>query len=213
MSSLRSRPSRLRALVTAGLALSVLTAGCARDGRELAEPRSDQTTTTRPPPPTSALPEVEGLNGLKVWSSDFAAGDPAPLDATCEGANQPPDIGWEGIPEGTSELALALIDQTDPNAPLLLWLVAGIPPSAAGLVDGVLPDDAVATLNDYGQVGWGNPCFETLNQGTRDLQFRLYVIASPTGIQTGAAGNEAWDIVAASANDSASYLMRLETNP
>ena len=179
----------------------------------MSEPRPDQTTTTRPPPPTSAPGQLEGRDGLKVFSSDFAPGDPAPVDATCGGANQPPDIGWEGVPAGTSELAVALIDQTDPDAPLLLWLVVGIPPATAGLVDGELPDEAAATLNDYGQVGWGNPCFETLNQGTRDLQFRLYVMATPTGIQAGAAGNEAWDIVAASANDSASYLMRLDSNP
>lgn len=122
-------------------------------------------------------------------------------------------MGWEGVPSDSAELALALIDQTDPTAPLLLWLVVGIAPSATGIVDGDLPGDAIGTLNDYGQSGWGNPCFETLNQGTRDLQFRLYVMAAPTGIEVGAAGNEAWDIVAASANDSASYLMRLETNP
>lgn len=189
----------------------VLSAGaCSDDGRQLAEPQEWQTTTTRPLPPTSAPDQELSASGVVLSSPDFAAGAMAPVDATCSGANRSPGLAWSS-PEATiGELALALIDQTDPESPVLLWLVAGIEPSVTELAPGEVPTGAVETLNDYGQPGWGNPCLETISDGLRDLQFRLYLLDTPAGIQAGAAGNEAWDVVSASATDSASILMRVD---
>lgn len=186
--------------------------GCASDGRELAEGRPWQTTTTRPLPPTSAPTQSEGVNGLTLESPDFAPGDFAPIDTTCAGANQPPRLEWSGAAdptEGTAEWALSLSDQTDPANPLLLWLVVGLDPSTTAL-DAAGVSNAVETLNDYGQLGYGNPCIDTLATGTRDLQFRLYSLTAPSGIAPGAPGNESWDRVAAGANDSATLLMKVD---
>jgi phosphatidylethanolamine-binding protein (PEBP) family uncharacterized protein len=196
------------------LALAVVFAlgasGCARDGRDLAEAQDWQTTTTRPLPPTSAPPQELGVDGLELLSSDFAPGDPTPIDATCAGQNVSPALTWSGVPDDAGELAVALIDQTNPDDPLLLWLMVGIEPSVSGLDSSQLPTGGREVLNDYGQPGWGNPCLETIANGTRDLQFRLYVLDIPSGVQAGAPGNEAWDIITASAVDSATLLMRIE---
>jgi phosphatidylethanolamine-binding protein (PEBP) family uncharacterized protein len=195
------------------LAVALLLAtACARDGRDLAEAQDWQTTTTRPPPPTSAPNSEVGTTGVGLTSPEFAPGDLAPIDATCGGANRAPALSWTDLPVNIGELAVGLIDQTDPENPVLLWLIVGIEPSSSGIAAGEIPGDSVETLNDYGQPGYGNPCLETANDGLRDLQFRLYLMETPTGIQSGAAGNESWDIVVASASDSASLLMRIEAS-
>lgn len=192
------------------IAAAVVLGACSGDGRDLAEAQDWQTTTTRPPPPTSAPASEVSAGGVELSSPEFEPGAPAPLDVTCAGANRSPALDWTGVPADIGEMAVALIDQTDPENPLLLWLITGIEPGEDGLVAGQVPGTAVETLNDYGQPGWGNPCLESANNGLRDLQFRLYLLDTPAGIKASAPGNEAWDIVVASAIDSASVLMRIE---
>ena len=103
----------------------------------------------------------------------------------------------------------ALSDQTDPEEPLLLWLMAGIDPAREGLEAGTMPVGAFETLNDYGNPGYGSPCLDTFASGRRDLQFRLHVMNQPSGIAPGDPGNEAWTSVRAQSVDSASLLSRI----
>ncbi|MEZ5228829.1 MAG: hypothetical protein R2710_19850 [Acidimicrobiales bacterium] len=122
----------------------------------------------------------------------FGPGDFAPVDATCAGANQPPTLEWSDAGPDTAEWAVSLSDQTDPANLLLLWLVVGIDPATTSLD----PDRAPApieTLNDYGQLGYGNLHRHLVHRCPRDLQFRVYSLTAPTGIASGAAGNESWD--------------------
>ncbi len=194
------------------IALLVIASGCATDGKDLATPSPDQTTTTRPLPPTSAPNQSDGFEGMTVSSPDFEPGGEAPVSATCSGGvNLHPGFQWSNVPEGASELAITLSDQTDPQSPLLLWLMAGIDPAAGVLAQGDLPAGSFETLNDYGQPGWGNPCLESFQNGRRDLQFRLYALGQPSGVSPGAPGNTAWDEIAARSIDSATVLMRIDS--
>lgn len=191
------------------LALATLAAGCASDGRELAAPQPWQTTTTRPPPPTSAPLQETGADGLTLSSPVFEPGADIPASATCAGDNVFPDLAWTGVPDNAVELAVTLSDQTDPDEPLLLWLMAGIDPSNAGLTAGTMPVGAFETLNDYGNPGYGTPCLDTFASGERDLQFRLHVMTQPSGIAPGDPGNEAWTTIRAQSVDTASLLARI----
>jgi len=194
------------------IALATL-AGCASDGRALSPPQDWQTTTTRPPPPTSAPDNEVSVTGLALTSPDFVPGAAAPVDTTCAGQNVFPTLVWEGLPEATTEIAVSLSDQTDPEEPLLLWLMAGINPNETGLIGGQLPDGAYETLNDFGNLGYGTPCLEGLGEGSHDLQFRIHILEQPSGLAGGDAGNEAWASLQAQATDSASLLMRIESAP
>ena len=185
--------------------------GCADDGRELAEPAEWQTTTTRPPPPTSAPPSEESASGVVLASPDFMAGGDIPTSATCAGDNVFPSLTWTSIPAEIGELAVTLSDQTDPNEPLLLWLMAGIDPSRSGVDAGLLPDGAFETLNDYGNPGYGTPCLESFQTGRRDIQFRLYLLPASSGLQAGDPGNEAWESLRAQATETASLLARVDS--
>ncbi len=191
--------------------IAVLVSACATDGRELAQPADWQTTTTRPPPPTSAPPSEASNSGVVLSSPDFGPGDDIPASATCAGDNVFPNLSWSGVPGGVGELALTLSDQTDPNEPLLLWLMAGIPPNRTELEAGFLPDGAFETLNDYGNPGYGTPCLESFQTGRRDLQFRLYLLPGVSGLQAGDPGNEAWDSLRAQATETASLLARVDS--
>lgn len=205
-----ARPPRrsLVALVVGLLALVVLAAGCTNDGRDLAAPAAWQTTTTRPPPPTSALDQEVAPSGLTLTSPDFAPGADIPVAATCAGDNLPPVLTWESVPFDAVELAVTLSDQTNPQEPLLLWLMAGIPPSETGLTAPDYPVAAFETLNDYGNPGYGSPCLESFATGRRDVQFRLHVLDQPSGIAPGDPGNEAWATLKARSVESASLLAR-----
>lgn len=205
-----SSTGRIGPLLLALVLLSAVSVtGCADDGRELAAPKSWQTTTTRPPPPTSAPLQETGAAGLTLSSPLFEPGDDIPPSATCAGDNVFPDLTWTGVPENTVELAVTLSDQTDPDEPLLLWLMAGIDPSNDGLAAGTMPTGAFETLNDYGNPGYGTPCLETFASGPRDLQFRLHVMTNPSGIAPGDPGNEAWTTIRAQSVDTASLLARI----
>jgi len=191
---------------------ALLVGACVSDGKDLAEPRPDQTTTTRPPPPTSAPDQLNGESGVSISSPDFSPGADAPAQVRCSGTNTWPTIVWTGVPAETAEMALALIDQTDPEEPLLMWLAAGLDPTFDRIEGGALPNGAYETLNDYGQTGWGNPCLESAQNGRRDLQFKLYIMPTRSGVAPGQAGNEAWDLVASQAVDSATLLMRIDAS-
>ena len=191
--------------------VALLLAGCANDGRTLSPPEDWQTTTTRPLPPTSAPESETSESGLALSSPDFAPGDPAPAETTCSGNNVFPALEWQDLPSDTAEIAVTLSDQTDPEDPLLLWLMAGINPNETGLSSGLAPAGAYETLNDYGNLGYGSPCLDSLGDGDRDLQFRIYILDQPSGLAAGDPGNEAWDTLAASAVDTASLLMRVSS--
>lgn len=198
------------------LAFILVATACASDGRELAEPNASQTTTTRPLPPTSAPPQQAGESGLELSSADFAPGGELPRVARCDGDNRFPALEWTPIEPslGAVELAVTLSDQTDPEGPLLLWLMAGIDPTTTLIPSGTFPNDgAFETLNDYGQQGFGNPCLESFETGQRDLQFRLYVLGTPSGLESGAPGNTSWDEISARAVDTATILTQVDGNP
>lgn len=194
--------------------LLLLLAGCASDGRTLAEPEDWQTTTTRPLPPTSAPPQEESQTGLSLSSPDFAAGGEAPEATTCRDNNQFPNLRWSQLPTSAAEVVVVLSDQTNPEEPLLLWLMAGINPTATSLDAGTLPAGAFESLNDYGNHGYGSPCIDELGSGPRDLQFRVYVLNEPSGLAPQDPGNQAWETVKARSVDTASLLMRVnESSP
>ena len=205
-------PAKYFALLAAVFAIVLVCSGCAGDGRELRETQAWQTTTTRPSPPTSAPDQEAAPSGLELSSPAFSPGGQLPDSATCAGGNIFPELEWSAVPPLGIELVLTLSDQTDPAQPVLLWQLAGIEPDLGRLEAGKVPIGAFETLNDFGNPGFGLPCLETMAEGTRELQFRLYVLTSPSGIAPGGDGSQAWQRVRAGALESSSILARIE-NP
>jgi Raf kinase inhibitor-like YbhB/YbcL family protein len=104
---------------------------------------------------------------LIVNSPAFDAGGSIPALHTCDGGDVSPALSWSGVPPGTKSLALIVDDPDapDPAAPQRTWthwVLYDIPPQAAGLPQGVKPQELPAGthegLNDWKRTGYGGPC-------------------------------------------------------
>jgi hypothetical protein len=104
---------------------------------------------------------------LEINSPAFTNGGAIPARYTCEGQDMSPPLAWRGVPAGTKSLVLIVDDPDapDPAAPRMTWVhwvLANLPPDAAGLAEAVspgsLPAGTVEGLNDWKRTGYGGPC-------------------------------------------------------
>ncbi|TAK09951.1 MAG: YbhB/YbcL family Raf kinase inhibitor-like protein [Candidatus Manganitrophaceae bacterium] len=104
---------------------------------------------------------------LTLQSSAFPNQGEIPRRYTCDGEERSPPLAWSGLPEGTKSLVLIVDDPDapDPTAPRrtwVHWVLYNIPPSAAGLPEGMppraFPKGALPGLNDWQRTGYGGPC-------------------------------------------------------
>jgi Raf kinase inhibitor-like YbhB/YbcL family protein len=168
------------------VAVALLVAGCASDGR-----------TLRAPPPGASAPAVPrtttpgqstAVAPIALTSTEFEPGGPIPLDYTCDGAGTSPPLAWGAVPEGTSELALTVID-TDANG-FVHWVLAGLDPTVQALATGVVPDGAIQAKNGKGTAGWTGPC-PPKQAGPHHYVFTLYALTAASGVTTEMNGTEA----------------------
>jgi len=86
-----------------------------------------------------------------------SSGGPQALPAqyTCDGKGTSPALRWQGVPEGTAELALFAMNLQPVQGKLFFnWAVAGISPALEEIKAGQLPKGAVAGRNSFGKVGY-----------------------------------------------------------
>jgi len=215
----------LRYFLGVGLIAVFGLSSCASDGRKLApyvecrttvEPNQTcQSTTTRPSSTSALQQEISQKSSFEITSSDFEPGAQMPEKLNCKDNLTPPSLSWSNVPEGTQELALALIDYTSYEEPLLVWLVAGIDPTVNQLDSNYLEiENLVETQNDWGNIGFGKPCLERLDEddpdSIRDLQFRIYSLNSKSDLENGGHGNKSWAKVKSKSSESAAILMRYD---
>lgn len=108
----------------------------------------------------------EAVMTLKLESPAFAPGAAIPVRYTCDGEDVSPPLCWSGVPSGARSLALVVDDPDapDPAKPQrtwVHWVVYNLPPTTAGLAEGVasaLPAGTLQGLNDWERPGYGGPC-------------------------------------------------------
>ncbi len=119
---------------------------------------------------------------LSISSPAFGSSQGIPSVHTCEGKDVSPPLAWSGLPDGTRSLALVVDDPDapDPRAPLrtwVHWVLYDIPPTAAGLPEGVeagdLPAGTRQGVNDWKRTGYGGPCPPV---GRHRYFFKLYAL-------------------------------------
>ena len=154
------RRSNAQLLAPCLAAASILAAvACGSTGRELRPPEPGAVSPTRSTPSTSASPQTEPAGEVPALSmvlttSAFTPGGPIPAEFSCDGPS--PALSWSDIPEGTTELALAVVD-VDAGA-FVHWLVTGIGPTAGSVPAGAVPTGGTPQLNSKGTTGWTGPC-------------------------------------------------------
>lgn len=164
---------RAVALVAVAAASAGLTA-CNDDGRDMREPRPDQTlsiiTTTVAPDGVDeglvgdtgaeAGDDAMGHSDATVSGFDVALpwpdGDRMPDRHTCVGEGVSPALSWAGVPEGTVELALVV--RTPTAADSVHWIAAGLASDLTRIAEGARLRQAIVGTNDVGVLGWSAPC-------------------------------------------------------
>jgi phosphatidylethanolamine-binding protein (PEBP) family uncharacterized protein len=199
---LPARPHR--ALITAA-ALTTLAAGgagCGTSGRELREPNRDAVYPTR----STAAPQTstQAPTTAQLVSDDFPPGSAIPAAHGC-GAT-PPSLRWFGVPEGTAEVALGLVDFDEPDATRKVrWLMSGLPGGNGSLAAGAdLPAGAQALTNGDGQVGYAGPC--PPSGKTHTYNFMVFALKERSQVTPATPAAEALSALEANAaNDIAYY--------
>lgn len=104
------------------------------------------------------LPEV-APGGFRLFTP-WADGGPIDRRYTCDGANASPSISWAGLPEGTAEIAVSLVDESNLSngRPFIHWVMSGIDPTLDSLGEAEVPLGATRGLNFFGDVGYTGPC-------------------------------------------------------
>src|SRR4029077_909966 len=91
-------------------------------------------------------------------SSSFTPDSPIPIENTCDGENTSPPLTWGGVPEGTVELAITVVDPDASPQGFVHWAIALIDPGVQALAIGSAPDGAVQAMNSGGTSGYTGPC-------------------------------------------------------
>lgn len=217
------RSSRLVAVLTVAVSLTACDVG---DGTTMREPVAP---TTLPPPdttPLSTLPledpaldgavfdslpavpatdSTEPVGGFRVFTP-WAAGGPIEIRYTCDGANAAPALSWTGVPEGTQELVISLVDESNLSngRPFIHWVVAGIDPGVDQIGEGAIPPGAVRGLNFFGEVGYTGPCPDPGSTGTFALT--VFALNQQLELADGTPAAELLDVAATVSIGSASSI-------
>lgn len=110
---------------------------------------------------------------IELRSSAFTDHEFMPDRFAYERDNVSPPLEWDGVPEGTTELALLCEDPDAPNGPFVHWVVTHIAPDANGVAENAAPPSGSPGRNGFGEQGWGGPRPPVGDQPHRYF-FRLY---------------------------------------
>jgi hypothetical protein len=138
------------------------------------------------PPPTGPT-----VAGFELSSPAFGDQGAIPLQYTCEGDNISPPLQWSGVPEGTQELALTMID-VDADG-FIHWIAWGIDPTTDGLEEGSVPAGTAEAGNSSGSQGYFGPC--PPGDSPHRYVFTLHALPGELILEDGTAGPEAFSAI------------------
>jgi phosphatidylethanolamine-binding protein (PEBP) family uncharacterized protein len=145
------------ALAAALAAVAIALAGCGSGSSgsstgSLAASATRQTTTTGTRHAKEPVPTVEKveMSSSAVTSSEILA-----TRYTCDGSDISLPLRIKGVPPGTAELAIDILNLEPVHGQLFFdWAVAGLSPSLRSIAPGMLPAGAVVGTNSNGQVSY-----------------------------------------------------------
>lgn len=133
-------------------------------------------------------PVPADLDEFDLASPAFEDGGSIPEEFSCDGADVSPPLEWAGVPNGTAELMLTLLDPDAPSGVFTHWTVFAIDPSSEGAPQGALPEGALQGNNDFGGVGYGGPCPPP--GPAHRYVFTLAALSEPSGLSAGASPSD-----------------------
>jgi Raf kinase inhibitor-like YbhB/YbcL family protein len=109
------------------------------------------------------------MAGIELHSPSFGDHQPIPTRHAKDHDNLSPALEWSGVPEEAVELAVLCEDPDAARGTFTHWVLAGLEPTAPGLVEGERPAAAVEGRNDFGEEGYSGPQPPVLLLGIRRL--------------------------------------------
>jgi len=135
---------------------------------------------------------------IEVTSRAFDHGEPIPRKYTEDGADVSPPLKFDGVPEGTKELALICDDPDAPtDEPWVHWLLYKIPASVTSLPEGLPnkprlkdPPGALQGKNSWKigtQIGYRGPA--PPRGGPHRYFFKVYALKVKLVVEAGVSKN------------------------
>ena len=173
--------------------MAILVAGCdTGDGKQL-QPY-DPTDYPAPTPATSITPATEMSNSTVesfTLTAPWASGETIEDRHTCDGLDIAPALSWGGVPDGTVEIAITMVDDSavSDGQPFVHWAITGLDPDEIALIEGDVPEGAVQALNFFGDVDYGGPC-PPPGDNAHLYRFTAYALNTSLGLADGTLATE-----------------------
>jgi Raf kinase inhibitor-like YbhB/YbcL family protein len=152
------------------------------------------------PKGANAADDLDGAavtDSLIVSSPAFGEGETIPSVFTCQGDGASPPLAWQGVAEGTVELAVVVDDPDAAGGTYVHWIVTGLAPATVALDAGKLPDGAHQATNSSGKTGYSPPCPP---KGEHRYRFTVYTLSSALTLADGASTDTALKAIRAAAS-------------
>lgn len=139
----------------------------------------------KPRIPKEAEKEAKKMT-IKITSPAFEQGGMIPSKYTADGQNISPPLKWEGVPVGTTSIALI---SDDPDAPIgtwVHWVMWNIPQDRKELPENIpsdqkLSDGSIQGITDFRRPGYGGPAPPS---GTHRYYFKIYALNTKLDLPT-----------------------------
>ena len=126
---------------------------------------------------------------MQLTSSAFDHEQRIPDRYTCEGEDVSPALSWDGVPDGTSSLALVMDDPDAPPGTWVHWVLYDLPPETRALPESVPADETLADGGTHGAC-WGVDTFSRLGYhgpcpppgSPHRYIFKLYALSRRLGL-------------------------------
>jgi Raf kinase inhibitor-like YbhB/YbcL family protein len=139
--------------------------------------------------PTEAA--TDAPDTIVLASPEFGSGEVLAQRYTCDGTNASPPLHWGGVPDGTAELALVVVDLDAER--FVHWMIAGLEPNDPGaLEEDSVPEGTKVGLNDFDAMNYKGPC-PPHDGSTHRYRFTLVASGLPLGLDNRFRAGELFD--------------------
>ena len=175
-----SSSSQKKAADTAQAPPGAASQGAAKHGRHIALPKGKPEPSPTPKELAQATVADMTLTSPSLPPPTGGATS-LPASYTCDGKGIWPALQWQGVPTGTAELALLVMNAQPVQGKLFFdWALAGIDPSLTAIEAGRLPKGAIAGQNSFGKDG-----YEICPPQGETYIFALYALPDPLKAKQG----------------------------
>jgi phosphatidylethanolamine-binding protein (PEBP) family uncharacterized protein len=152
-----------------------------KQGPRIAQPEGPQEQAPTPAELASATVADISLQSPAIVASEGNPGSLSPA-YTCDGKDSWPALRWSGVPAGTAELALYVMNVQPVGGQLFVdWAVAGLDPGLSGIEAGELSKGAIVGTNGFGKRG-----YSICPEGRGEIyMFVLYALPQRLGLSPG----------------------------